>query len=77
MTFGNWVYKHLQEVDRSNSWLCRQAGLSLGSVTFWRRGASPKLDTVLSIISILSEELGINATALIEDMHISMTEEEL
>lgn len=52
-----------EEKGTSPSAVAAAAGMSKANVTGWKNGASPKLDTIIS----LAKELGAPVAALIED----------
>lgn len=63
MNFGQWVYKKLVEIDRSQEWLYRQCKLidheckiSTGAVQRWMKSQEPSLSTFITICQAISRQ---------------------
>lgn len=61
--FYERLNKLCKEAGTTPSAIALAAGMSKSNVTLWKRGQSPKLDSLIK----LAEQLGVSVSALTED----------
>jgi hypothetical protein len=66
-TFGKWIRKQLDDIDRPADWLHKRLGTARGSVNRWTKGEDLGHYKFLRIIRILAVEKNTTYLILLDD----------
>jgi len=75
MNFGQWINRHLKEINTSRAVLFRKAEMNSTNGYLWERGQKPTKKSIRKIIPALASLMGIKEEGMWEDLIIVMGEQ--